>query len=383
MAALGALWLGTFCVSTTENLPAGLLPQLSAGLHVSVIAVGQLVTGYALTVAILSVPLAYLARRVRRRPLLIGLMALFAVASLGSALAPDYGLLLASRVLTAAVHAVWWAVVTVAAAGLYSPAVRGRAMAVLNSATAVATVLGIPVGTWLGQQAGWRAAFVALSVLGLIALGLSIAYLPSAAGAEGAAAPDAHGARPDARRFVVLLVAVVLAMTGMVMAFTYTVPFLLQVSHFSDRAVSPLLLLRGAAGVASAVFAGGLVDRVGPRLAVPAAFVMLAVTYLGLFAVGTAQVLAAVFLALTGIAFFLMLTTLTVESLVVAPVNLYLASAAVSAAFNVGATLGALFGGLLLPAFGVRSTALAAALLAAAAATVLLAEQSTSRPRAT
>jgi DHA1 family inner membrane transport protein len=371
VAALGALWVGTFCVSTTENLPAGLLPQLSAGLRVSLFAVGQLVAGYALTVAVLSVPLAYATKRFSQRPLLITLMALFAVASLGSALAPDYGLLLAARVLTALVHCVWWAVVTVAAVGLYRPAVQGRVMSVLNSATAVATILGIPAGTWLGQQAGWRAAFVALSVLGLAALVLSAVFLPSAAKAD--AAPIATGIRPDARRYFVLLAAIVITLTGLTMAFTYTVPFLTSVSHFSDRAVSPLLLVRGGAGFASVALAGNLVDRVSPRLASVVPVATLAVAFLGLFAFGPVQVLAVAFIALSGVGLFTMLVSLTSEVLVIAPVNLYVASACSSAAFNVGATFGALFGGLLLPAFGVRSTAGVGGLLAVAAVVVLLA----------
>jgi MFS family permease len=88
VAALGALTVATFCIGTSESLPGGLLPQISAGLGVSLFAVGQLVTGYALTVLACTIPLTYATRRIRRRPLLIGLMALFVLASLGSALAP-------------------------------------------------------------------------------------------------------------------------------------------------------------------------------------------------------------------------------------------------------------------------------------------------------
>ncbi len=375
VAALGALWLGTFCVSTTENLPAGLLPQISAGLGVSLFAVGQLVTGYAVTVAVLAVPLTYATRRIPRRPLLIGLMALFVLASLGSALAPDYGLLLASRVAAAVVHAVWWAVVAVAATGLFKAAARGRVMAVVNGATAVATVLGVPAGTWLGQLAGWRAPFAGLCVTGLAALAANIAFLPSAAAAIApATGPGAEGTQPDARRYAVLLVTIVLVMTGLSMAFTYTVPFLTGVSGFSERAISPLLLLRGAAGVASMAVAGSLADRSSMAVATILSVAALSVAFVGLFAAGTDPVAAAVFVALSGAGLFTMLTTLTTEVLTVAPVNRYLASAGASAVFNAGATFGALGGGLILPAFGVRSTALVAGLLAALAVTLLLAD---------
>jgi DHA1 family inner membrane transport protein len=381
VAALGALWLGTFCVSTTENLPAGLLPQMSAGLGVSLSAVGQLVTGYAVTVAVLSVPLTHATSRIPRRPLLAGLMALFVLASLGSALAPGYGLLLASRVAAAVVHAVWWAVVTVAAMSLFQPAVRGRVMAVLNGATAVATVLGVPAGAWLGQLAGWRAAFAGLCAASLAALAANIAFLPSAAAAiVPATGPAAKGTRPDARRYAVLLVTIVLVMTGLSMAFTYTVPFLTDVSGFPVRAISPLLLLlRGAAGVASMAVAGSLADRSSMKLATIPSVAALSVAFLGLFTAGTDPVAAAVFVALSGAGLFTMLTTLTSEALAVAPASRYLASAGASAAFNAGAALGALGGGPILAAFGVRSTALVAGLLAAAAVAVLLADQLTAR----
>lgn len=390
VAALGALWLGTFCVSTTENLPAGLLPQISAGLGVSLSAVGQLVTGYAVTVAVLAIPLTRATRRIPRRPLLTGLMVLFVLASLGSALAPDYGLLLASRVAAAVVHAVWWAVVTVAATGLFQPAVRGRVMAVVNGATAVATVLGVPAGTWLGQLAGWRAAFAGLCVTGLAALAANIAFLPSAVAAivpatgsatGSATGPADKGTQPDARRYAVLLVTIVLVMMGLSMAFTYTVPFLTGVSGFSVRAISPLLLLRGAAGVASMAVVGSLADRGTMRLATISSVAALSVAFLGLFAVGTDPVATAVFVALSGVGLFTMLTTLTTEVLVVAPVNRYLASAGANAVFNAGATFGALAGGPILAAFGVRSTALVAGLLVAVAVTVLLADQLTARRR--
>lgn len=371
IAALGALTVATFCVVTTENLPAGLLPQISNSLGVSLFASGQLVTGYALTVTILTVPLTYATRRIGRRRLLIGLMTLFVVASAGSALAPNYGLLLASRIVTALVHAVFWAVVTVAATGLFPPAVRGRVIAVVYGATSIATIVGVPAGTWLGQQAGWRAAFAGLSGIGLLAL-ISIAvFLPSTAerDTQGAEAAD-----PDIRRYLVLLATTVLAMTGLAVSFTYTVPFLTDVSGFSVRAISPLLVLRGAAGVASLALAGSLADR-SPRLATNAPVMLLSAAFLGLYLAGTMPLFASVFVALSGVALFTMITTLTSELLSVAPGNLYIASAWGNAVFNAGTAIGSLVGGLVLPAFGIRSTALAAGMFAAGAVSVLLVDQ--------
>ncbi|MFJ8753947.1 MFS transporter [Streptomyces sp. NPDC102441] len=371
IAALGALMVATFCVVTTENLPAGLLPQISSGLGVSLSAVGQLVTGYALTVMLLTIPLTYATSRIPRRPLLLGLMMLFVVASLGSAAAPNFALLLASRAVTALVHAVFWAVVTVTATGLFPPSMRGRIIAAVYGASSLATILGVPAGSWIGQQAGWRPAFVALSALGLIALITVIVFLPTTAVGKTQVSGTTV---PDTRRYVVLLVTIVLAMTGLSTAFTYTVPFLTDVSGFSTQAISPLLLLRGVAGVASVALAGNLADR-HAKLATTVPVALLSVSLIGMYLAGTVPLIAAVLMAASGVALFTMITTLTSELLAVAPGNLYIASAGGNAVFNAGTAAGAALGGLLLPAFGVRAVVLAGGLLPAVALAVLLIDQ--------
>jgi DHA1 family inner membrane transport protein len=361
----------TFCVSTTENLPAGLLPEISAGLDVSLSAAGQLVTGYALVVMLLTVPLTYATRRVPRRPLLLGLMALFVLAGLASALAPTFALLLASRAVTALVHAVFWAVVTVTATALFPVAVRGRVVAMVFGATSLATVLGVPAGSWVGQQAGWRAAFLALSAIGLVALVTVVLCLPSTASAEEAAAEQRV---PDPARYVVLLITIVLTMTGLGAAFTYTVPFLLQVSGFSTEAISPLLLVRGAAGVAVLFLAGRLADR-HPRPATVLPVALLAVSLLGMYVWGRVPLVAAVLMAVSGAALFAMITTLTSELLAVAPGDLYIASAVSNAVFNAGTAAGAAVGGMVLSGSGVRQVVLMGGLLVAAALVLLLVDQ--------
>ncbi|MFE5211200.1 MFS transporter [Streptomyces sp. NPDC056600] len=371
IAALGALMAATFCVSTTENLPAGLLPEISAGLGVSLSAAGQLVTGYAVVVAVLSVPLTYATRRVPRRPLLLGLMALFVAASLASAAAPTFGLLLASRAVTALVHAVFWAVVTVTATGLFPVAVRGRVVAMVFGATSLATVLGVPAGSWIGQQAGWRVAFLVLGGIGLAALLTVVLCLPSTDGAQASAAEDRA---PDRARYVVLVLTIVLVMTGLGAAFTYTVPFLLEVSGFSTEAISPLLLVRGAAGVAVLFLAGRLADR-HPRPATVAPVALLALSLLGLYGWGAEPVVAAVLTASSGMALFAMITTLTSELLAVAPGDLFVASAVGNAAFNAGTAVGAAAGGMVLSASGIRAVMLMGGALTAAALAVLMVDQ--------
>lgn len=183
--------------------------------------------------------------------------------------------------------------------------------------------MGVPAGSWIGQHAGWRVAFVTLSGIGLIALATVAFFLPATAVAQ----PHTDDtAVPDTSRYVVLLVTIVLALTGLSMAFTYTVPFLTEVTGFSASAVAPLLLLRGTAGVASVAVAGNLADR-HPKMATTAPVALLSVSLIGMYLAGTTPIVVAVLMATSGVAVFVMITTLTNELLAVAPGNLYIASA--------------------------------------------------------
>ena len=153
-----------------------------------------------------------------RRLLLSGLLAVFVVATWVSAAAASYRMLLGARVVTALSQALFWSVVVPTAAGLFPPRRRGRVVAVVLGGGSLAAVLGLPLGTWLGQQAGWRAAFLALSGIGLAAMVAIFAWLPAGAPGRGHAA---RGTAPDARRYLTLMAMTVLAATGTFAAFTY------------------------------------------------------------------------------------------------------------------------------------------------------------------
>ncbi len=161
--AVLALSLAAFCFVTTESLPIGLLRLIADDLDVSPSAVGMLVTGYGIVIAVVSVPLVRMTARMGRRRLLTGVMLLFVVLSFASAAAPGYGSLMGARLVTALAQAVFWPVAAVAAAGLFPPELRGRAAAYVFAGGSLAIVLGVPLGTWLGRLAGWRLSFAALA----------------------------------------------------------------------------------------------------------------------------------------------------------------------------------------------------------------------------
>lgn len=374
VAAVGAvlaLALASFCYGTTENLPVGLLPLMAADLHRSLSAVGLLVTGYGLTVAVVSVPLTRLTARMPRRVLLPVLLSVFVLTTWTSVAAADYWLLLGSRIVMALSQAIFWPVAVVAAAGLFSARVRGRAATVVFAGGSLAIVMGVPGGTWLGQQAGWRMSFLALSGLGVLAFFVLIALLP--AGAPGQS-HTATADTPDARRYRRLVVTTALAVTGFFTVFTYIVVFLTEVSGFHSAAISPLLLLYGAVDFAALMGAGAVVDR-GPRTTMIVSIALLAAAFLSLYAFGTAQATTLASLGLMGVGLPGMVAGLQVLVLQVAPGNTDIASAGTSAAFNVGIGAGALIGGLLLPTAGIRATAIAAALLTATALAVILTDR--------
>ncbi|MFC7262530.1 MFS transporter [Streptomyces lutosisoli] len=367
-AVVAALMLAAFTFNTTENLPVGLLSLISDDLRVPLASVGMLVTGYGLTVAVVSLPLAHLTRSIPRRHVLSGLLALLVLASWVSALgALSYGLLLGARVATALAQALFWAVMGPVAVGLFPPERRGRVIGLLSVGGSLATVLGVPAGTWLGGHSGWRAPFLVLGAIGLVSLVAIAVLLPTSRAEEGHAA---YGAAPDARRFAVVLATTALSVTGAFAGFTYVVAFLDEVSGFSEGSVSALLMVFGVAGIAGVAAAGPLLDRF-PRgtLSVPVA--AQAVALLGLYAGGGSQPVTVAMLMLLGASLGPAFMATQSQVLHVAPGRTELALAANSAAFNTGVAAGALTGGALLSAVGVRGTFLIGGLLTAGALAVL------------
>jgi MFS transporter, DHA1 family, inner membrane transport protein len=370
VVALLALAVSTFAYVTTETLPIGLLLPIAADLGVGPSAAGLLVTWYGLVVVVASIPLTQLTQRVPRRPLLSGLLAVFVLATWVSAAASGYGVLLAARVVTALSQALFWSVVVPTAAGLFRPQVRGRVVAVVLGGGSMAAVAGLPVGTWLGQEAGWRAAFLALSGVGLAAMVALALCLPAGPPGRGHAA---RGTDPDARRYASLVAMTILATTGTFAAYTYITPFLLEVGRFPATAAGPLLLVRGAAGIVGVAAGGAMTDR-RPGAAIVVPVLAQAFALLGLHVAGGTPAAAVGLVALSGLSFSALTIALASRVLQVAPGSADLAAAGISTAVNIGITVGALLGSILLPGLGVRSTVLAGGLLSLAALAVALGE---------
>jgi MFS transporter, DHA1 family, inner membrane transport protein len=370
LGALLALSLGTFAYVTTENLPVGLLPELAQDLHHSRSVTGYLITGYAAVVVVASVPLAIATRRFSRRRLLIAALSVFVSGTALGAATRSYGALLATRMAIALSHAVFWAVVAAAAAALVPRARRGRAFGIVFSGVSLASVIGVPATTWLGQQTSWRVSTLATSALGLVALVAVIALLPeTSAEVEQAAAPH-----PSGKRYALVQAALGFAVIGAFSFLTYITVFMTELGGLPSGAISPILLISGLTSAVGVLVASYLVTR-RPRGVMAGGVAGIAAT-LFLFAVfshvGIADILVfcAFGFSLSGLA-------IGVQSRVldIAPGSLNVASAGNSATFNIGIGGGALVGGLLLQGPGVRAIPIAGSVVAACGLALLVAER--------
>ncbi|MFB0617806.1 MFS transporter [Streptomyces sp. AGS-58] len=359
--------LAAFTFNTAENLPIGLLELISESLSVPVPAVGLLVTGYGVTVAVASLPLAHVTRAVPRRHVLTGLLAVLVVSGPVAALATSYWLLLVARLWTALAQALFWAVMGPVAVGLFAPGVRGRVVGALSVAGSLALVLGVPAGTWLGRRSDWRIPVAMPAVLGLVCLVTIAVLLPTSRPEEE---PAAYGSGPDARRFGTVLAAGTLSATGAFAGYTYIVRFLSGVSGFSPGAATVLLVAFGGACLAGVSITGALLDR-WPWAALTVAVATQAAGMLGLYATGTHPVAAVVFLVLMGGALGPVFMTTQNAMLHCAPGRTDIALAANSGAYNAGIATGAMLGALILSLGDVRATFLAGGLLTTGACAVL------------
>ncbi|MFE5884464.1 MFS transporter [Streptomyces hydrogenans] len=360
--------LAAFTFNTAENLPVGLLERVSESLDVPLPTVGLLVTGYGLTVAVASVPLAHLVRKVPRRHVLSGVLAALVVSSAGAALAASYGQLLAARLLTALAQALFWAVMGPVAVGLFAPGVRGRVVAALSLAGSLALVLGVPAGSLLGRTTTWQVPVAALALLGLVSLVTVAALLPTSRPEEAAAA---YGTNPDRRAFRTVLAAGFLSSAGAFAGFTYLVTYLGDVSGFSPGATDTLLVLLGVACLAGVGVTGALLDRF-PRQALTTAVTFQATGMLGLYATGPHQGAAVAFLILMGAALGPVFMATQNAMLHCAPGRTDLALAANSGAYNAGIAAGAALGSATVTLADLRTTFLTGGLLTTTSCTLLL-----------
>ena len=362
--ALLALTAGAFGIGTTEFVIMGLLMQVSTDLHVSITMAGLLISGYAPGVAVGAPVLTIATRKLPRKTVLLALMAIFTLGNLACALAPNYEMLMAARVVTSLAHGTFFGVGSVVATGLVAPERRASAIAIMFTGLTAATLLGVPAGAWLGLQFGWRSAFWAVTLIGMLAFIVLAVFVPRVKG-EAKPAPLREELAVLARPQVLLgLAMTVLGFAGVFVVFTYIQPLLTQITGLSESAVSPILLVFGGGLAVGNILGGKLADR-APMAAVLGTLVALAVVLGAMqFTIGT-PFTAVVFVGLLGVASFATVAPMQLRVLEKASgAGQNLASSLNIAAFNLGNALGAWVGGVVIDhGPGLRALGWVAALL--------------------
>ncbi|MBW9095393.1 MFS transporter [Microbacterium jejuense] len=340
-----ALAMGAFGIGLTEFVIMGLLPAVAQDFGVTEAAAGWLISGYALGVVVGALGLTAATTRLPRKPVLLGLVVLFIIGNVLTAVAPDYALAMTGRVLAALSHGAFFGIGSVVAASLVAPEKRAGAIAIMFTGLTAANVLGVPFGTFIGQQFGWRSTFWVISAIGVLALAGIAALVPAAKGPQ-----ERISLRRELRAFrstqVWLSLAVtVLAFGGMFGAFTYIAYTLTEVTGFAAGAVPWLLVLFGAGLVAGNWLGGRLADRrldltlvvfIGALVVALIAFALLAAS-------PVATIIALVLMGAFGFGTVPGLQSRIMHYADGAPT---LASGANIGAFNVGNALGAWAGGI-------------------------------------
>ncbi|NKL32991.1 MFS transporter [Rhizobium leguminosarum bv. viciae] len=361
--ALLVLALSSFAIGTTEFVIMGLLPEVAADLSVSIPQAGWLVTGYALAVAIGAPVMAVSTAKLKRRTALIALMAFFIAGNLLCALASDYWVLMIARVVTALCHGAFFGIGSVVAAGLVAEDRKARAVALMFTGLTLANVLGVPIGTAIGQAYGWRATFGVVTVIGIVTISGLIAILPRDKQQENGSILREIAALRNGGLWLALSTTVFFA-ASMFALFTYIAPLLRDVTGVSPEGVTWTLFLIGLGLTVGNLVGGKLADwRLGATLA--GVFATIAITSIAFSYTSHFFIPAEITLFLWAMASFAAVPALQVGVVGFGKDAPNLVSTINIGAFNTGNALGAWVGGLVIDAgFDLTRVPLAAALMA-------------------
>ncbi|NJA56168.1 MFS transporter [Streptomyces sp. NEAU-H3] len=242
--ALLALAVVALGIGTTEFVSMGLLPQIADGVGVSVPQAGNIVSAYALGVVLGAPLLTGLGARIPHKKLLLWLTGLFVIGNTASAFAPGFGTLFAARVLAGLPHGALFGVGAVVASRLVAPERAARAVSMMFLGLTVANIVGVPAGTALGQALGWRAAYLAVAGIGLVALAALVKLVPHQPRGEGAGIGRELRAMGN-RHVAIMLATAVVGFGGCFAVYSYLVPMLTEVTGMAESSTTFVLALYG------------------------------------------------------------------------------------------------------------------------------------------
>ncbi|MER2491202.1 MFS transporter [Catenovulum sediminis] len=349
--ALLALTLSAFAIGTTEFVIVGLVPTIAADLGVSLPSAGLLVSLYALGVAIGAPVLTALTGRWNRKSVLLTLMALFVLGNLLAWQAPSYETLICARILTGLAHGVFFSIGSTIATSLVPKEKEASAIAIMFTGLTVALVTGVPLGTWIGQEFGWRATFLIVSILGLVALIGSAVLVPANLKQAAPAALSEPLKVLTQPRLLLVYAMTAVGYGGTFVAFTYLAPILEQVSGFAASSIGLIMLVYGVSVAIGNIWGGKLADKMGPVKALHIIFSALALVLLVFTFTADSQIGAVLTVLVWGAFAFGNVPGLQVYVVQLAekytPNAVDVASGLNIAAFNLGIAIGSIVGGVI------------------------------------
>lgn len=369
--ALFALTLSAFAIGTTEFVIVGLVPTIAADLGVSLPSAGLLVSLYALGVAVGAPVLTALTGRWNRKHVLLSLMALFVAGNLLAWQAPGYESLIVARILTGLAHGVFFSIGSTIATGLVAKEKEASAIAIMFTGLTVALVTGVPLGTWIGQNFGWRATFLVVSGLGTLALIGSALLVPNNLKQTKAASLNEQMKVLVQPRLLLVYLMTILGYGGTFTAFTYLAPILQEETGFGPSAISLIMLVYGVSVAVGNIYGGKLADKKGPVRALSLIFTVLSIILLALTFTMGSKIAAVITVLVWGAFAFGSVPGLQVYIVQLAekfaPKAVDVAAGLNIAAFNIGIALGSIIGGTIVEDLQLADTAWIGALITLAA----------------
>ncbi|MCH5583440.1 MFS transporter [Shimazuella sp. AN120528] len=368
--ALLALAISAFAIGTTEIISVGLLPLISSDLNIPVTTAGLTVSLYALGVTIGAPVLTSLTSRMSRKSLLLWIMIVFIIGNSIAAAATNIGILLLARVVSAFAHGVFMSIGSTIAADLVPEDRRASAISMMFTGLTVATVTGVPFGTFLGQQLGWRTAFVAIVIVGIVAWIATIFLIPS----------DLRKGKPTNwrdqtklitnGRLLLIFIITALGYGGTFVVFTYLTPLLQEISGFKASTVAIILLVYGIA-IAIGNTVGGKMANKKPIQALFFMFLVQAIVLFVFTFTAPFPIASLITVFFLGLFAFMNVPGLQVYVVMLAerfvPSAVDVASAINIAAFNAGIALGSYMGGWITDQMGLIHTPWVGGLMVVAA----------------
>ena len=348
--SLIALFLAAFAYGTTEFVIAGVLPEVAAGLDVSIPTAGYLVSGYAIGIAIGGPLLTLATARLARKTLLLALAVAFTIGQAACALAPDFFSMLSLRVAVAIAHGAYFGVAMVVGVGLVRKKQRGMAVALILAGLTVSNIIGVPAGTAIGNAFGWRATFWAMFILGIVAAAAIAILLPRQAGAVA----EPVGLRREIKvlgrqQAWTSMILMLMLMIGQMVPYTYIAPLLLEVTRL-DPAVVPWALLLNGAGSTLGVFVGGRLSSWKPMESMIGLVALQVAVLIGFYLAAPYPTSLMAVLFVWGCLNFSIGTLIQTRILTWTADAPNLASALIPSGFNIGIALAAFAGAMMLNA---------------------------------